>query len=70
MKNGKLAPVLDDLASKIKASDSTRHEISIRAGVTERQIYHALSGKRNLSARLLTNIAAAVGYDVRLVKAK
>lgn len=70
MKNGKVPPVLSDLAERIESSGRTRREIAMDAGVTERQIYHVLRKDRNLSARLLTNIAGTLGYDVRLVKSK
>jgi transcriptional regulator with XRE-family HTH domain len=70
MKNGSQAQILLDLAEKVKASGETRQEIAYRAGVTERQIYHVLACDRNVSARILSNIARAVGYDVRLVKSR
>ena len=70
MKNGSQAQILLDLAEKVRVSNRTRQDIAIAAGVTERQIYHVLKKDRNLGARLLTNIAAALGYEVRLVKSK
>jgi hypothetical protein len=70
MKNGSQAQILLDLADKVRASGMTRQEIAVEAGVTERQIYHVLACERNVSARILSNIARAIGYDVRLVRAK
>jgi DNA-binding phage protein len=65
-----VSPVVADLVEKIKASGKTRTQVARDAGVAERQIYHLLTGERNCRAQILTKVARAIGYDVRLVKVK
>ena len=59
-----------DLADKIRASGKTKREIAVAAGISERQVFHVLALERNVSVRLLSAIAGALGCDVRLVKSR